>query len=102
MLQVTARRAHDRVRPRRGYDTAGPADEQRIVEGLPQPPQRLADGGLTHAELSRRAADTQLVVERDRDRQQIEIGLLGCQNLSSSPCCGRSASHKLSVRTSRV
>ena len=73
MLEVRPRRADDGVRARRRDDAARAADEQRIVERLAQPAQRLADRGLAHPELSRGAADAQLVVQRDRDGQQIEI-----------------------------
>ena len=55
------------------------ADEQWILEGLAQSAQRLADGGLTHPELPRRAAHAQLVVQRNDDRQQVEVGGLQCQ-----------------------
>jgi hypothetical protein len=79
VLQVRPRRANDCVRARRRNDTARSTNEQRIVERLAQPAQRLADGGLAHSELARRAAHTQLVVEGDGDRQQIEIGVLRYQ-----------------------
>ena len=49
-----------------------------VVERVAQPPQRFADRWLAHAELASRAADTQLVIERNGDGQQIEIGMLRC------------------------
>ena len=85
MLQVRPCRAHDRMGAWRRDDAARPADEQRIVEGLAQPAQRLADGRLAHAELARRAADAQLFVERDRDGQQVEVGMFRCQPLYEPP-----------------
>ena len=83
MLQVRPCRAHNRMGAWRRDDAVRPADKQRIVEGLAQPAQRLADGRLAHPELSGRAAHAQLVVERDRDGQQVEVGMLRCQPLYS-------------------
>ena len=97
MLQVWSRGAHDRMRARRRNNSARPANEQRIVEGLAQPPQRLADGGLAHAELSRRTAHTELVVERDDDGQQVEVGMLWCH-----PCLRPSELHRQCQRAAFV
>ena len=62
------------MRARRRDDAARSPDEQRVVERVAKPAQCLADGRLAHAELLCRAADAQLVVQRDGDRQEIEVG----------------------------
>src|SRR5262249_21856773 len=76
MLQVRPRRADDPVGARRRDDAIRAADEQRVIECLAQPAKRLADRRLAHVELARRAAHAQLVVERNRDGQQVQVWTL--------------------------
>src|SRR5688572_5376077 len=80
MLEVRPRGANDAMRTRRRHDPARPADKERIVEGFAQAAECLADSGLAHPEPPRCTADAQLVVKRDRDREQIEIGGLRSQS----------------------
>ena len=70
------RRPDDGVCPRRRRNAGWHADEQRVVERLAHPPQRHADRRLAHAEQAGGAADTQFVVQREGDRQQVEIRAL--------------------------
>jgi hypothetical protein len=79
MLQVRACGANDRMRTRSRDDPARSANEERVIECLAKTSQRVAHCGLAHAQPSRRTTDTQLVVERNRDRQQIEIESLRSQ-----------------------
>jgi hypothetical protein len=72
-LHERTRQPHQRMRARRRRDAERHTDEQRVVERFPHPPQRHADGRLAHAEQPGRAAHAQLVVERERDRQQVQI-----------------------------
>ena len=62
-----------RMRAWRGCDPARRAHEQRVVKRCAHLAQRHADRRLTHAERLRRATDAQLVVQREGDRQKIEI-----------------------------
>ena len=76
VTKVRPRRSHDRMRARGRDNAARAADEERIVERVAQPSQRFADRRLAHAELTRRAADTQLVVQGNSNRQQVEVWCL--------------------------
>jgi hypothetical protein len=68
-----ARGLDDGVGARCRRDATGDANEERVIETLAHPPQRHAHRRLAHAEQSRRAADAQFIVEREGDRQQVEI-----------------------------
>jgi hypothetical protein len=68
-----ARDATERVRSRRWRDASRRPDEHGIVERLPHLAQGHADCRLAHAQVARRAADTELIVEGERDGQQIQI-----------------------------
>jgi hypothetical protein len=73
MPEVRPRGVSEGVRARRRDDSIRAANEQLIVERLTQPSERLADGWLAHPELPGGAADVELVVQRQRNREQIQI-----------------------------
>src|SRR5688500_17065815 len=73
----------DRMCPGGGDNPARTPNEERIVERFTQPAEGLADRRLAHSQLAGGAADVQLVVKGQRDRQQIEI-----QQLHLLPAAG--------------
>ncbi|HVZ22323.1 MAG TPA: hypothetical protein VG871_14725 [Vicinamibacterales bacterium] len=79
------RRPDERVRPRRRRDAGRDAHEERVVERLAQAAQRHADRRLAHAQRARGAAHAQLVVQRERDRQQVQIRRLHEGGLYTMP-----------------
>src|SRR5262249_12366547 len=68
--------ADDGVRARRRGNAARPAHEQRIVKGIAEAAKGTADGRLADTQPSRRTTDAQLVVQRNGNREQIQIELL--------------------------
>ena len=50
-----------------------------------RPPERHADRGLAHAQHARRPADAQLVIEREGDRQEVEVGVFTAVEASRQP-----------------
>ncbi len=55
------------------FQPVGGADKEGIVEGFPQPAERLADGGLTQMQSSGRLAAVALLQQNLQDNQQIEV-----------------------------
>src|SRR5690606_30469946 len=56
-------------------EIAADADEQLVVESLPQPRQHPAHRGLTHEETLRRARDVAFLQQRIEREQEVEIEL---------------------------
>ena len=97
LIEVVPRGAHERVCARRRRDPGRPAHEQRVIERFAEPAEGAADRWLAHAEPARRTADTEVVVERDRYREEIQIELPGSQRSKKSRVRPRGLSTQISV-----
>jgi len=71
--QHVARGRDQRLRARCRFHAARRAHEQRVVKRCAQLGQRRAHARLAHAELLRRHAHAARIVQRQQDRQQVQV-----------------------------
>jgi hypothetical protein len=71
--QRSRERADQPVRQRCGSQAAAVADEQRVMEQVPQARQRVTDRGLAEMQLLTRAGDAAFAVDRLENDEEVQV-----------------------------